>query len=244
MNNNKRRTFKEEMAFILHNGKYYLYLGHFFHINRHTDRCISTMYPEYIWCHSIYSIDMGRRHGWSHLWIFDCSNLLLCGKCASICLPLLWLHHVMGLEFIWYFYACWFRASHEHILLNVTCVNIAMFPFIVFAKLSFPPFWIINTTKCYENSTNRITSQRFNDDYISIWEEKIKTLFFIWDGEMDRKRKITGSTSTMSHIRNFVLLSQPIQINVQCDKQNSAQFAVVQFCCVTNRFGLINITLC
>lgn len=107
---------------------------------RHIDRCILAMYPKYIRCHSIYSIDMGRWHGWSHLRISDCPCLLLCGKYGSHMWYYLIRHIIpLLLQFLYFFFyykfcfctfflllpllpptfryvhACWFSIFHETI---------------------------------------------------------------------------------------------------------------------------------
>lgn len=50
------------------------------HIFRHIDWCISAMHSKYIWCHSIYSFNMGRWNGWCYLWFPHRPYLLFCGK--------------------------------------------------------------------------------------------------------------------------------------------------------------------
>lgn len=47
---------------------------------RHSGWRISTMHSKHIWCHSIYSFNMGRWNGWCYLWFPHRPYLLLCGK--------------------------------------------------------------------------------------------------------------------------------------------------------------------
>lgn len=38
------------------------------------------MHSKYFWCDIVHPINMGRWYSWSRLWIFNCFDLLLCGK--------------------------------------------------------------------------------------------------------------------------------------------------------------------
>lgn len=48
--------------------------------NGHPGRRLFTMCSKYFWCNLIYTSNMGRRNCRRHLWIFNCSFVLLCGK--------------------------------------------------------------------------------------------------------------------------------------------------------------------
>lgn len=54
--------------------------------SRYTDRSIFAMHSKHIWCHFIYSFNMGCWNGWCYLRVFDRPMLLLCGKYTLIML--------------------------------------------------------------------------------------------------------------------------------------------------------------
>lgn len=51
----------------------------------HLDRCLSTMHPKHIWCHTVHSVDMGRWNGRSHTRLPHRPLLLLCRKSFLDC---------------------------------------------------------------------------------------------------------------------------------------------------------------
>lgn len=55
-------------------------LNHGFKICRNLNRSVLAMHSKYFWCDIVHSINMGRWYCRSCLWIFNCFDLLLCGK--------------------------------------------------------------------------------------------------------------------------------------------------------------------